>query len=128
MDDLLIEELLNRNRAQYLRDRMVSMVNPTFLQIYDLAYHKWGASNPSINLSNRQKMTTAWSVQDGINPLFSRITDCTKYAQFTGSLISDYDKKEAALVCLRRSQTFNQEYLDWKREANQTYAHLKLFF
>ena len=32
------------------------------------------------------------------------------------------------MVCLRPSQSFNQAHLDWKREANQTYAHLKLFF
>ena len=41
MDDLLIVELLNlmdNNHAQCLRDRMVSMVKPTFLQIYDLVY------------------------------------------------------------------------------------------
>ena len=87
-----------------------------------------GASNPSINSANRQKMATAWSVQDGIHALFSRIADCTEYAKFAGSPISDHDKKEAALACLRHRQAFNQAYLDWKLEANQTYPHLNLFF
>ena len=119
---------MDSNRVQYLRDRMVNMVNPTFLQIHSLAYRKWGASNPSINLANHQKMTTAWSVQDGIDALVSRIADCAEYAQFAGSPISDHDKKDTVLVCLRRSQVFNQAYLDWKREASQIYAYLKLLF
>jgi len=73
-------------------------------------------------------MTTAWSVQDNINALFSRITDCAEYAQFSGSPIFDHDKKEATLFCFRYSQEFNQAYLDYEGEANKTYVRLKLFF
>ena len=51
MDDLLLEEfldMLDEDKTAYLQDRMMSIVEPTFIQVYNIAYQKWGGSNPAL--------------------------------------------------------------------------------
>ena len=107
---------------------MMSIIEPTFIQVNNIAYQKWGGSNPTLNLANRAKMTAPWNVGDGIDVLFKRINDAGEYAQFAADPINDKEMQDAALVCIKRSQTFNQAYLDWKRETPRTFATLKDFF
>ena len=60
MDNLLLEEfldMLDEDTATYLQDRVIYIVEPTFIQVYNIAYQKWGGSNPTLNLANRAKMT-----------------------------------------------------------------------
>ena len=73
-------------------------------------------------------MTAPWNVEDGINVLFKRINDAGEYAQFASDPINNKEMQGAALICIKRSQAFNQAYLDWKRETPQTFATLKDFF
>jgi len=51
MDDLLLEEfldMLDEDKATYLCVSMMTITEPTFIQVYNIAYHKWGGSNPTV--------------------------------------------------------------------------------
>ena len=78
MDDLLLEkflDMLDEDKATYLRVQILTIVESTFIQVYNIACQKWGGSNPISNLANQTKMTAPWNVVDGIDVLFKRIKD-----------------------------------------------------
>jgi len=81
--------MLDKDKATYLQDRMMSIVESTFIQVYKIAYQKWGGSNPTLNLANRAKMIAPWNIGDGINVLFERINDAGECAQFAADPIND---------------------------------------
>ena len=50
MGDLLLREfldLLDEDKATNLCDQMMTIVDPTFIQVYGITHQKWGGSNPS---------------------------------------------------------------------------------
>jgi len=73
-------------------------------------------------------MTAPWNIGDSIDVLFKCINDAGEYAQFAVDPINDKEMQDAALVRIKRSQDFNQAYLDWKRKTPQTFATLEDFF
>ena len=131
MNQCLIEEvlsLLSADTAQDIRDQMASMANPTFIQVYDLAHIRYGGTNPSMNMANRQSMTADWSPEDGISKLTRRIDQAAEFAQFAQAPISEEDKMDAALFCINRTGAYRQSYIAWKTEPNRTWLHLKHYF
>ena len=61
--------------------------------------------------------------------LFKRINNTGEYSQFAADPFNDKEMQDAALICIKRSQAFNQAYLDWECETPHTFvATLKDFF
>ena len=67
--------MLDEDNTTYIRDRMMYIAEPTFIQVYNIAYQKWGGRNPTLNLAKRAKMTAPWNVGDGIDVFFKRINN-----------------------------------------------------
>ena len=132
MDQCLTEEflsLLSDEVAQDIRDQMSTLANPTFLQVYvTIAHRKYGGSNPTMNLKNKESMTADWTADEGVTKLFRRIERAAEFAQFAGAPVTDREKMDAALVCINRTGQYRQDYIDWKSEPNQTWVRLKEYF
>ena len=131
MDECLIERfysLLDVDQASDLRDVMLAFPTPTFLQMFNQAVIKWGTTNPGTRTKNREAMTQAWHPNKGMMKLWRHLKRCATFANYAGEPIPDSQLRDAALLVINRSRAYNQAYLDFKREANQTFTNVKRFF
>ena len=63
MDEALIDRLfsmLGPDRGQDLRDNMVALINPTFLQACNQAIRLWGHTTPTTRDANWKTLKNAW--------------------------------------------------------------------
>ena len=58
------------DRAEDLRDEMLGIANPTFLQVYDAAIAQWGHSTPSYCEANIASITDPWHETDSMKKLW----------------------------------------------------------
>ena len=60
--------------------------------------------------------------------LWRHLKRCATFANYAGEPILDSQLRDAALLVINRSRAYNQAYLDFKREVNQTFTNVKRFF
>ena len=131
MDSLLIDRLyamLGIERAQDLRDAVVALADPTFLQVYDQAVALWGIATPFSRDENRKSLKADWHEIDGMAKLWRQIKTAVSYAVYARQPIPPEQIVDAALICINRTQAYKQDYLAWKRLPVQNYAALKVHF
>ena len=54
-----IYAMLGPGKAQDLRDNVITLVDPTFLQICDVAVRMWGHTTPSSRAANLENLKAA---------------------------------------------------------------------
>ena len=83
MDQALIQRFflcLGPDKAQALRDRILVIVNPTFLQIRDKAVAMWGHTTPSSRSVNLETLEGPWYATEGMAKLWRNIQDTVSFA------------------------------------------------
>ena len=73
MDRALIDRLystLGPDRAQDLRDNVVAITDPSFLQVCDAAVRMWGHTTPSSRVANLETLKAPWHVTEGMAKLW----------------------------------------------------------
>ena len=72
MDWALIDRLystLSPDRAQDLRDNVVAIADPSFLQVCDAAVRMWGHITPSSRAANLETLKAPWHATEGMAKL-----------------------------------------------------------
>ena len=131
MDEALIDRLytmLGSDRAQDLRDRIMAIANPTFLEVYNHAVQMWGHSTPSSRDENVKSLKAAWHETEGMAKLWRQIKTAVNYAVYAGQPIPPEQIVDAALICINRTQAYKQDYLAYKRLPVQNITALKAHF
>ena len=57
-----------------------------------------------------------------------RLRNCANFGEYCRELISVNQTRDAALLCISQSHAYNQAYLDFLLEQDQSFAELKLWF
>ena len=131
MDRALIDRLyltIGPDRAQDLRDNVVAIANPTFLQVCDAAVAMWGHTTPSSRAANLETLKAPWHATEGMAKLWRQIKDTVAFAVAAGSPIPPEQIIDAALICINRTQAYKQQYLAYKQLAVQNYPILRTHF
>ena len=118
MDQALIDRMfqcIGPDKAQDLRDNLVNVVNPTFLQESQAAIDLWGHTTPSSRAANVETLKAPWHPQDGVARLWRMIKDDVTYAVAAGHLIPPNQIEDAALISINRSQAYKQAYLSYRQ-------------
>ena len=83
MDRALIDRLystLGPDRAQDLRDNVVAIADPSFLQVCDAAVRMWGHTTPSSRAANLETLKAPWHATEGMAKLWRQIQDTVAFA------------------------------------------------
>ena len=122
--------LLEQDYAANLRELMLAIPEPTFLQLFKCAIRKWGNSTPGQQKANYNAMYKQWHPNEGTTKLWRHLRHCANLAWYTGQPLTDIQICDAALVVLSRTGAFAEEYKQFRSRpvANQSFAHLKQFF
>ena len=72
--------MLSPDKAQDLRDNVIALVDPTFLQICDEAVRMWGHTTPSSRAANLENLKAAWHPTEGMAKLWRNIKDTVAFA------------------------------------------------
>ena len=100
----------------------------TYLQYFDVMVQIWEASTPSSRLNSLNIFTQPWYSKEGMNNLWRQYRACQDFGIFSGRPLPDTYLRDTALIVINGSGQYRQTYLDFKREAIQTYANVKIFF
>ena len=131
MDEALIDRLysmLGAERAQDLRDSLVAMVNPSFLQACAQAIRLWGHTTPTTRDANWKTLKNAWHESEGMAKLWRQIKTAVTFAVAAGQPIPPEQIVDAALICINRTQAYKQSYLSYKQLPVRNYTTLKTHF
>jgi hypothetical protein len=131
MDRALIDRLyltIGPERAQDLRDNVVAIANPSFLQVCDAAVRMWGHTTPSSRAANLETLKAPWHATEGMAKLWRQIKDTVAFAVAANSPIPPEQIIDAALICINRTQAYKQSYLAYKQLLVQNYPILRTHF
>ena len=131
MDRALIDRLfltLGPDRAQDLRDNVVAIADPSFLQVCDTAVAMWGHTTPSSRAANLETLKAPWHATEGMAKLWRQIKDTVAFAVAANAPIPTEQIIDAALICISRTQAYKQAYLGYKQLPVQTYTILRAHF
>ena len=79
-------------------------------------------------MENRNRMLAPWHPNDCMSKLWRHLKSCANYGFYAGETVPDNILQDAALIVINRSCAYNQCYLDFKCEAYQSFANVKIFF
>ena len=131
MDRALIDRMflcIGPEKAQDLRDNLVNVANPTFLQASQRAIDLWGHTTPSSHAANVETLKASWHPTEGIARLWRMIKDAVTYAVAAGHPIPPNQIEDAALICINRSQAYKQAYLSYRQLPLRNYNILQTHF
>ena len=132
MDEALIEHFYGILEDTYVADLWKIMLQQatqaTFLDTFESATLKWGKSNHTSRMENRNRMLAPWHPNDCMSKLWRHLKSCANYGFYAGETVPDNRLQDAALIVINRSCAYNQCYLDFKCEAYQSFANVKIFF
>ena len=131
MDRALIDRLyltIGADRAQDLRDNVIDIANPSFLQVWDAAVTMWGHTTPSSRAANLETLKAPWHATEGMAQLWRQIKDTVAFAVAANSPIPNEQIVDAALICINRTQAYKQSYLAYKQLAVRNYPILRPHF
>ena len=114
--------------AQNLRDNVIAIVDPTFLQACDEAVRMWGHTTPTSRASNLENLKAAWHPTEGMAKLWRNIKDTVAFAVAANAPIPPEQIIDAALICIVRTQAYKQAYLAFKSLPLQNYTTLRTHF
>ena len=103
MDQALINRMylcLGTEKAQDLRDSLVALVNPTFLQASQCTIDLWGHTTPLSRNANIETLKAPWHPTEGVAKLCRQIKDAVTYAVAAGHPIPQNQIDDASLICL----------------------------
>jgi len=132
MDEALIlrfYECIENDYAKDIRDDLLGIANPTFLQVFERATEKYGKTTAAQRMETRTRLrNTKWNPSDGTTRLWRHLKDCATLAEFQGDPIAEQQIKDAALIILNKSQGYPIHYLMCKEQGDQSYTNLKNYF
>ena len=131
MDQALIQRFflcLGPDKAQDLRDRIIAIINPSFLQIRDEAVAMWGHTTPSSRSANLKTLEGPWHATEGMAKLWRNIQDTVSFAVAAQAPVPLQQITDAALLCINRTQCYKTAYLAYRQLAVQNYQVLKAHF
>ena len=130
VDLALIERFYSmlNDRAEDLRDEMLGIENPTFLQVYDAAIDQWVNSTTSSCKANIASITDPWHETDGMKKLWRTVKNAVTFAIQATHPITDHIIVDKVLICINCTQAYKQQHLEFKRLPDQSYASLRTHF
>ena len=120
--------IMGHDMAQNLRDKVIAIANPTFLQICDEAVRMWGHTTPTTRARNHEELKAPWHPTEGMAKLWRNIKNVVAYATAANAPIPAEQIVDAALICIVRTHAYKQAYLAFKGLPVQNYTTLRAHF
>ena len=79
-------------------------------------------------MENHNRMLEPWHTNDGMIKIWRHLKSCANYGFYTGEPVPNNILRNAALIVINRSRVYNQRYLDFKIESDQSFANVNRFF
>ena len=121
-------EMIGTDMAQNLRDNVIALVNPTFLQVCDEAVRMWGHTTPTTRAKNLEALKAPWHPTEGMAKLWRNIKDTVAFAVAANAPIPPEQIVDAALICIVRTHAYKQAYLAFRGLPLQNYLTLRAHF
>ena len=72
---------MDKDIARDLREDMLNIANPTFIQVIDKVAAKYGVVTPAQQIANRNRLVMQWNPSDGIMKLWRHLKECATLAE-----------------------------------------------
>ena len=95
--------MIGPDMAQNLRDNVIALANPTFLQVCDEAVRMWGHTTPTSRAKNLESLKAPWHPTEGMAKLWRNIKDTVAFAVAANAPIPPEQIVDAALICIVRT-------------------------
>ena len=73
-------------------------------------------------------MLAPWHTSYGMTKLWRNLNSCVTYGLYAGEPVPNNILQDSALIMIKCSHAYNQRYLDFKREADQSFANVNRLF
>ena len=120
--------MLSPNKAQDLRNNIIALVDPIFLQICNTAVGMWEHTTPFLQAANLETLKAPWHQTEGMAKRWQKIQDTVAFAVAANAPIPPEQNMDAALICICRTQAYKQAYLAYRRLPLQNYTTLHAHF
>ena len=98
------------------------IINPDIQFRECLVYfvNKYGETKESEQATNKTRMKTSWSLQDGYEKLKLHIEDGNIYSMFAGQPISISEVVDIAISIIGQIRIFGDQYEQWHEQADDS--------